>query len=162
MWNRLLFLMCTAELPSLHCYLLQGGVLSCNSCCSIAIFTADFISVVFSLFQASNAETVKKIHEERMGCVNVKIQIRLLQQQMLSSQAEEQSLIWDCWNWGNIQDSKSLKSLCRLTCRPRNHTYTVCCANVQWLAALLVLFHKCFILCYVLYIIYDCHVVLSI
>ncbi|XP_067943036.1 ralA-binding protein 1-like [Watersipora subatra] len=43
--------------------------------------------------EAENAETVKKIHEERMGCVNVKIQIRLLQQQMLSNQAEEQSLI---------------------------------------------------------------------
>jgi len=45
------------------------------------------------LFQAKNAEMVKKIHEERMGCVNVKIQIRLLQQQMLGAQAEEQSLI---------------------------------------------------------------------
>ncbi|KAF6035616.1 hypothetical protein EB796_006079 [Bugula neritina] len=43
--------------------------------------------------EAKNAEMVKKIHEERMGCVNVKIQIRLLQQQMLGAQAEEQSLI---------------------------------------------------------------------
>lgn len=41
-----------------------------------------------------NADLVKKLHEERMGCLNVKIQIRLLQQQMLGSQQmQEQSLI---------------------------------------------------------------------
>ena len=45
------------------------------------------------LLQRENAEMCQKIHEERMICLSVKLQIRLLQQKQLES--SQSSLLGD-------------------------------------------------------------------